>query len=223
MGNFVLQTSPRSFLFLRKGPWGNLFILLLYFFSPLASLSYLFPTGGIYPFLASSLSPLALSLSISLLFHRFWQLWASARAREWSALGEQPQATRGAGTSAGWRSRGSGTARETWKLATARGWAVVAARRTGGSGRAAGAGSQTRGARVSGPAQRQAARASAGWAVAGAGAAEATAGPGEYRHTAARGGQRHAGVSACTRVSLDGGRGRQAREWLRLVRLGRAQ
>jgi hypothetical protein len=34
MGNFVSQTGPCNFLFLRIGPWGNLFILLLYFFSP---------------------------------------------------------------------------------------------------------------------------------------------------------------------------------------------
>jgi hypothetical protein len=43
MGNFVLQTGPCSFLYLRIGPWGNLFILLLYFFSPLASLFFFLP------------------------------------------------------------------------------------------------------------------------------------------------------------------------------------
>jgi hypothetical protein len=34
MGNFALQTGPYSFLKLRISPWGNLFILLLCFFSP---------------------------------------------------------------------------------------------------------------------------------------------------------------------------------------------
>jgi hypothetical protein len=34
MGKFALQTSPCSFLKLRISPWGNLFILLLCFFSP---------------------------------------------------------------------------------------------------------------------------------------------------------------------------------------------
>jgi hypothetical protein len=55
MGNFVLQIGPYSFLYLHKGPWGNLFTLLLYFFSPLASLSYPFlPAAALSKFLFPS-------------------------------------------------------------------------------------------------------------------------------------------------------------------------
>jgi hypothetical protein len=55
-GNFVLQTCPCSFLYLRIGPWGKLFILLLCFFSP-CRLLLSFPTSST----ASSLSTPSLS------------------------------------------------------------------------------------------------------------------------------------------------------------------
>jgi hypothetical protein len=42
MGNFALQKGPCNFLKLRISPWGNLFLLLLCFFSPSCLYPFLF-------------------------------------------------------------------------------------------------------------------------------------------------------------------------------------
>jgi hypothetical protein len=46
MGNFALQKGPYNFLKLRISPWGNLFILLLCFFSPRCLYPFSISTGG---------------------------------------------------------------------------------------------------------------------------------------------------------------------------------
>jgi hypothetical protein len=46
MGNFALQKGPCNFLKLHISPWGNLFILLLCFFSPRRLYPFSIPTGG---------------------------------------------------------------------------------------------------------------------------------------------------------------------------------
>jgi hypothetical protein len=57
MGNFALQIGSCSFLKLRISPWGNLFLLLLCFFSPRRLYLFLFHRRQLHPHLLS-LSPL---------------------------------------------------------------------------------------------------------------------------------------------------------------------
>jgi hypothetical protein len=89
MENFALQTSPCSFLKLRISPWGNLFILLLCFFSPRRLYPFSTPTSST----ASSLSTFPLPLSS---FH-----W-------YRALGPARGDSASGGGGARWRGSGAG-------------------------------------------------------------------------------------------------------------------
>jgi hypothetical protein len=64
MGKFALQKSPCSFLKLRISPWGNMFILLLCFFSPRHLYPFSILTGS-----TSLLHSYPLPLSPFLLLH----------------------------------------------------------------------------------------------------------------------------------------------------------
>jgi hypothetical protein len=80
MRNFVLQTGPCSFLYLRIGPWGKLFILLLCSFNPGALIFFHWQHYHLVP---SYPHPI-LSFSLYLLPHAVQirvaqQEWASAR------------------------------------------------------------------------------------------------------------------------------------------------
>jgi hypothetical protein len=205
MGNFTLQTGPCSFLYLHIGPWEITFPLLLCFFS-----------------LAPYLLPCRLLLS--LLSRAGRRRAERARAAGQAArAGGRPHAGRCAArrrraleraARAAGRGRSGGSRRAgdaDWRAQAG----AEPGRRAGGvRPRRKGDGAGWPRQRVWGPAggsaseRRRSALAQA-MAVRGAGGPVSGA---------------RCGVGAGLRwASLGGGRGRQAREWLRLVRLGRAQ